>query len=414
MKKSILFLLLISFVPLASFGNDDTATDYDYNRSSLYVLSMLHEGTSMYQNIFKTMIRMTPPDRYNDNTLSLRVINSYGKAKDEEVQQQITKFLETNKVAQRLVSKWFDRNKADGSFDMDLIKERGNYNASVEDVAMALRTTRGKAMLEDAGEQLIGNTFIIVNDISYVNKQARADIFGAFFEGISLIAGVIPGSRGGDVAKLVKNTGSLGNSISSLVAGFTVKIESYLYRLVWNDEIANTFYTQYYYDSNNPDPTKKRAYNMAGKQFELEYIGKYEATSSKTVLKGLKNDDDVFMKVLTRALDENIVQLQKQHDVFKVTAPVFKVDNDVLCVHIGMKEGVSPSSRYEVLERVEDEEGRISYKRKGVIRAVKDKIWDNRCMAIEEEAEGANLGFTVFEKVSGDDIYPGMLIREIK
>lgn len=412
MKNSILFLLLISFVPLASFGNDDIVTDY--NRSSLYVLSMLHDGTSMYQNIFKTMIRMTPPDRYNDHNLSLRVINSYGKAKDEEAQQQITKFLETNKVAQRLVSKWFDRNKADGSFDMDLIKERGNYNASVEDVAIALRTTRGKAMLEDAGEQLIGNTFIIVNDISYVNKQSRADVFGAIFEGISLIAGAVPGRKGGDVAKLVKNTGSLGNSISSLVAGFTVKIDSYLYRLVWNDEIANTFYTQYYYDSNNPDPTKKRAYNMAGKQFELEYIGKYEATSSKTVLKGLKNDDDVFMKVLTRALDENIVQLQKQHDVFKVTAPVFKVDNDVLCVHIGMKEGVSPSSRYEVLERVEDEEGRISYKRKGVIRAVKDKIWDNRCMAIEEEAEGANLGFTVFEKVSGDDIYPGMLVREIK
>lgn len=412
MKNSILFLLLISFVPLTSFGNDDIVTDY--NRSSLYVLSMLHDGTSMYQNIFKTMIRMTPPDRYNDHNLSLRVINSYGKAKDEEVQQQITKFLETNKVAQRLVSKWFDRNKADGSFDMDLIKERGNYNASVEDVAIALRTTRGKAMLEDAGEQLIGNTFIIVNDISYVNKQSRADVFGAIFEGISLIAGAVPGRKGGDVAKLVKNTGSLGNSISSLVAGFTVKIDSYLYRLVWNDEIANTFYTQYYYDSNNPDPTKKRAYNMAGKQFELEYIGKYEATSSKTVLKGLKNDDDVFMKVLTRALDENIVQLQKQHDVFKVTAPVFKVDNDALCVHIGLKEGVSPSSRYEVLERVEDEEGRISYKRKGVIRAVKDKIWDNRCMAVEEEAEGANLGFTVFEKVSGDDIYPGMLIREIK
>ncbi len=329
---------------------------------------------------------MTPPERYNDHNLSLRVINTYGKTKDEDVQQQITKFLESNKVAQRLVSKWFDRNKADGSFDMDLIKERGNYNASVEDVAMALRTTRGKAMLEDAGEQLIGNTFVIVNDISYVNRRSIADVIGMV--GLS--------------------------TITTFVAGFTVHINSYLYRLVWNDDIANTFYTQYYYDNNNPDPTKKRAYNMAGKQFELEYIGNYEATSSKTVLKGLTSDDAVFMKVLTRAMDENIVQLQKQHDVFKVTAPVFKVDNDVLCVHIGMKEGVSPSSRYEVLERVEDEEGRISYKRKGVIRAVKDKIWDNRCMAIEEEAEGANLGFTVFEKVSGDDIYPGMLIREIK
>ena len=35
-------------------------------------------------------------------------------------------------------------------------------------------------------------------------------------------------------------------------------------------------------------------------------------------------------------------------------------------------------------------------------------------MAKEEKAEGAELGFTTFEKVSGKDFYPGMLIREIK
>ena len=39
---------------------------------------------------------------------------------------------------------------------------------------------------------------------------------------------------------------------------------------------------------------------------------------------------------------------------------------------------------------------------------------DNRCMAAEEQADGAGLGFTTFEKVSGGDFYPGMLVREIK
>jgi len=50
----------------------------------------------------------------------------------------------------------------------------------------------------------------------------------------------------------------------------------------------------------------------------------------------------------------------------------------------------------------------------GVIRPVKDKIWDNRYMAAEEKAENATLGFTTFEKVSGGSFYPGMLIREMK
>jgi hypothetical protein len=35
-------------------------------------------------------------------------------------------------------------------------------------------------------------------------------------------------------------------------------------------------------------------------------------------------------------------------------------------------------------------------------------------MAVEERAENATLGFTTFEKVSGCDFYPGMLVREMK
>jgi hypothetical protein len=35
-------------------------------------------------------------------------------------------------------------------------------------------------------------------------------------------------------------------------------------------------------------------------------------------------------------------------------------------------------------------------------------------MASEEQAEGADFGFTTFEKVSGGDFYQGMLIREQK
>ena len=78
-----------------------------------------------------------------------------------------------------------------------------------------------------------------------------------------------------------------------------------------------------------------------------------------------------------------------------------------------MKEGVSEKSKFEVLERVENEDGTYSYKRVGVVAPVENKIWDNRYMAVEEGAKGALLGKTTFRKVSGTTPVAGMLIREI-
>ena len=67
-----------------------------------------------------------------------------------------------------------------------------------------------------------------------------------------------------------------------------------------------------------------------------------------------------------------------------------------------------------MLEIVQNENGRYTYVRKGVIKPVDKKIWDNRYMAVDEEADNADLNYTTFEVVSGSDFYPGMLIREIK
>ena len=78
------------------------------------------------------------------------------------------------------------------------------------------------------------------------------------------------------------------------------------------------------------------------------------------------------------------------------------------------KEGVDEFSRYEVLEKTIDENGRINYEKVGEIKPVKGMIWDNRFMAEYEKEEGSELNYTTFEKVKGKNLYPGMLIREIK
>jgi hypothetical protein len=413
-----LFLFIAIMMTCSLEADNRSKVVEDYNRSSLYTISMLHPGTGMYDQIYETMLNVSVPERFNDHNLSLRLIVSQGKADDQERVKQVEDFLKCNKVAKRLVSKWFNRDKNDGAFDMQLVKDRGNYNATIEDVNLAMQSIRGKAILEDAGEQLINNTFVLVNDITYVDKHSKADGVKSVFQAISLVGNIMSAAQGNKTSgsgSSLQGVGQLGDAITSLVAGFTVRMKSHLFQLVWNDSIAGTFYSQYYYDKNTIDQDKKRAYLRDNKLFQLKYVGSYEATSSKTVLHGLKNNGDVFMKVLTRAIDENIVQLRKKFEIFKITAPLYEIASDgMIHIHIGLKEGVSSSSKNEVLERLVDDEGRITYHRKGVIRPVKGKIWDNRFMATEEGADGANLNFTSFEVVSGKDFYPGMLVREIK
>ena len=107
------------------------------------------------------------------------------------------------------------------------------------------------------------------------------------------------------------------------------------------------------------------------------------------------------------------MELQKEFDQFKVKVPLFSTEP--LMARIGMKEGITAKSKFEVLVPVyDDATGKVRYNRRGVIRPVAGKIWDNRYMASEEQAVGSELTATTFEVVSGMNFTPGMLIREIK
>ena len=117
-------------------------------------------------------------------------------------------------------------------------------------------------------------------------------------------------------------------------------------------------------------------------------------------------------KACQRAIDENIASLQNEFEEFRVKTPL--VSNTPLTAFIGMKEGITDDSRFEVLEVIENEDGSREYKRVGIIRPIRALIWDNRFMAAEEGAATAGLGRTTFKKESGGDFMPGMLIREIK
>lgn len=154
-----------------------------YRRSSLYSMMINHEGREFGDEIKDVFLKIPVPDKYNNHDLSVKVIYTSEKKLDKN-HEEIDEFIRNNGIASRMVGRWFNRDYMTGICDVELVKERGLYNASELDKALASKTQRGNALLEDAGEDLIGNTFLIVNDIRYIDRSKGSSVWGGIVKGL--------------------------------------------------------------------------------------------------------------------------------------------------------------------------------------------------------------------------------------
>lgn len=360
-----------------------------YERSSLHSMMIGHKNQK-FSEIVKQVFKSVPfPERFNDHNLGVKAVDFAETSSD--LSSHVDLFCKKVNLGQKMVAKWFNRNKSTGTFDMELVKERGFYNASQADINLARASLRGEALLKDAGENLISSTYLLMNDVTYQSKGTS----GSFLKMMANVYSFSP-------KKLQENMQAIG--------GFKVQIRSYLFKLVWNDSIANEFYRKYY--TEQEDKEKSQLFMNEKELFSMEYIGCTTSESSEQHFSKSKEPAVLLTKVLTRAIDQNIAQLQHDHEPFRIKAPL--ISTEPLQAYIGLKEDVSTSRQYEVLERVQNEDGSISYERIGIIKPVAGRIWDNRYMSYEDEGVDKEVKATEFEKVSGKDFYTGMLIREIK
>lgn len=403
MKKLIIMLTLGLMTQICHAQDDE---NFKYMRGSLCIMMVEHPTLEFNDQIEKVFEQVSIPNRFNSHELGVRVL-SFPNNDDQLANLKI--FSNENQLAKRIVAKWFGRNKNTGAFNIDLLKERGHYSATKIDVKGAMAQQRGMAVLEDLGENLIGHTYWVVNDIQYVNQ-------GNFFKSVKDVANITKEVAGNKTTSLEETLGiDFEDSAVGLldkVKGFRVKITSHLFRLKWDEETSNTFYSEYYTENPEEDANKVNGFKGDKDLFKMEYVGSVTSTSSKTSVSGVTTNEQMIRKVCTRALDKNIADLQHEFAEFRIKAPLISVEP--LKAYVGMKEDINEKSRYEVLEAVPDERGVTTYKRVGLIKPIKGKIWDNRFMADEEKTTEAALDGTYFEIISGKDFYPGMLIRETK
>ena len=410
----------------------------EYDRSSLTLLMVYHPEDEFGAAIDSAYHAMPFPDKYDDHALGFeRIDNStitgvqkgnkvglikaqYGKklnAKDlQKNSQALEDLLNNNHIANYMIAKWFGLYESEVC-NTNLIQERGQYNATELDVALATQSARGLAMLSDAGEQLIGNTYVLVNDMTYATAEERAQ---AAKVALSIIGGIFDAVMGTDLGR---NVAAVGGAIADGFTGFAVKNHSYLFRLNWNEETAAIFYNEYWMQE--PDPEKLQKF-LKDDRFKVNYVAHEYECSEKTVAKGKKVDREKLIKmVCARSIDKNIAALQLQYEDFKVKTPVYEeVFNEKgksigYAVKIGLKEGITEQSSFQVVRKeVDPETNKTKYRYVATLKPVKGKIWDNRFMAAEDDdnknKDAAALSYTLMKKTAGGEILPGMLVIEGK
>lgn len=316
----------------------------------------------------------------------------------EDIEIATFHYLLEQKTAKLLFDKWFmDEN---GNFTDAVMRERGLFDASTLELQTAQKTLGGMEILATEGEELVKNTFVVVSRFRYLSKD-------------EIIA---EGEKYANTAGALVNNAELGSAIGALGKlgakavlgeGYYVTITSYLYQLLWDDEVKAKLYELW---------DNSAQYNSAD-LFELKYIGSERARAGVRAGMFTKKTEEELIRIATiNATDAVLAKLEKKYETFRTKTPLVINENGEITAYIGTKEDLKAGDRFEVLEPVINAKTeKIDYQKKGEIKVAKGKIWDNIYMATEDEnatADSKGLTATVFEG-NAKNFYNGLLIRQL-
>jgi len=402
MKRIFPFSCLILLTTLA-FGqnaseagkkvkSNEPATHYD--RLSLTYM-LLDFGSGNYYSMLKQSFpQLKTDDKYDDNSIRQTMLPSPVSREEtlnsfsvdlrtaDIVSNKLKDALVKNHIANAVIAKWFSR-KDDGSFGVELLQQRGLYNATDADVAAANASKLGKAKLMDAGEGLLNNSFIIVFDVNDLIDMEES------------------------YNRLQKNSKT---PISRTKNGFQAKVSAYVYKINFNDTINTIFWNDLWANPTDADLARRKVkfdnynfpvtyYTRTTTMVEASQYNPGQALAPKVQA----TPDQLMLKLLREGVNNNLASIEYKLEEFKVKAAIFSTHP--IEAKIGKKEGLKTDHRYFVYEMEQNSSGKITAKKKGVIRATQH-ITDNRTVSTGKSKTSR------FYQVAGGRLDEGMLLQQ--
>lgn len=345
-----------------------------YDRSSITVLYMQFSDEKHSQDVKSKVDNLAISDKYYNNNLSQLSFSAPFSRNASAISDDIKNYLNGQKVGRQVISKWYAR-QSDGSMSMDLIFDRGMFNATDAAYIKAQSTKLGNAVLQDYGNRLIERSYVLVLDYESVKTMKEA--------------------------KMPK------------MKGWKSTVTGYLFKINYNEETQNALYESWIYpeDSQSIKDEKNKKFDQIN--FGIEYVTKTTVYVTASQAEGStqvgrlikeKSEDELLTEMVQKGYDETLYYLEKNHEDFMVKTTIYQVSP--IRAKIGKKEGLKCDNRYFAYEYVYDEKTNSSKpKMRGVIRAT-SKIVDNRQVAKGDSPTSK------FYQTAGRRLKTGYLLRQ--
>lgn len=331
---------------------------------------------------------------------------------EREYAARILNYFKNNKVANQLVAKWHIKNGASttkvDAWDNELstIMELGMKGLSEEARANAKATENLINACANSEGKLLKNSYVCVNNYRMLTAEEKSATAIAIAK---VAVQYLPGP-----AKLAGNIAVKAAEVAAAkTKGYFVKTNAYLFKVNWDENIQNDFYTKYW---SNPADFNANA------DYQLVYVGKSSKTAGAGMTLNAAKVDALTARGALRATDAAFAALQRDYEDFRPMCSLHEFDGK-LGAYIGKKEGIKDGDKFDVFQPEEDKDHNINWKKIGTIKVAKKSVWDNSEGAGEkiegaaedgeDDGEGANLTYTIFDGKPGK-MGEGCMIRLAK
>jgi hypothetical protein len=317
--------------------------------------------------------------------------------------------LSNDGIGRQLMSFWWNR-QPDGSFRLDTLARRGQYNAREKDRLISSKGPRGDAEVDESGLRLISRSYVVL--IRPSNLRTMRDEYDQQERNARAI-----GSK-----EVIKRT----------QRGYVGGVDAYVFQLRYDSIVKNAFYDMWPYEDDTPEVRKQKIEAFDRYVFPLNAVRKitvndlYSTVSTenntdgtpkldyKDLLNNRGNVSNTAKTLSTSSTDEQLLQNWAEAVVNKVFEKILGKGDQTARVkgshpiraELGRKDGLYTEKRYIVYEEVDRGNGNIRLARKAVVRASND-IYDNRVR--NDNAKP----YSRFYRVGGlGRVTEGMIIKE--
>lgn len=351
-----------------------------YERPSLTFCLLSQPQEPYQQAILQGFEHVKVNDKFNDHTLpSLRVIPApYDRTYlQPDKHKVVAKHLLNVQLPKQAVARWFNL-QPNGTFNMDLIAERGVYNATDADVLRAKAKKRGLTAIQDAGESLINKSYIIVFD--FTNVETWDDYYNRVDQ---------------NNARYAAANKTTYTPQKRVFKGYRGSMWAYLYKIKWNDSVSTHFYTKAW---NNPAEFNKMLFN-------LEFVSQCAGIKVAGGMASVKSDismQSLMVNFLQSGVESSLIIFSKKIPDFRVKAPLY--NHKPLEAKIGLKEDLKVDQRFFAYEKRLNKKGEVTLVKRGVVKA--KKVVDNRFNA------SGSMKPSQFYQDAGKKLYKGILLEQ--